>query len=60
MVALSSTNVLDTLDFYIPIRRRSNYFLWAIDRCEAIDSVARIINNFDSLFHTKCTIFPRH
>lgn len=58
MVALSSTNVLDTLDFYIPIRRRSNYFLWAIDRRE--NSVARIINNFDSLFHTKCTIFPRH
>lgn len=32
MVALSSTNVLDALDFYIPIRRRSNYFPWTIDR----------------------------
>lgn len=57
MVALSSTNVLYTY-FYISIRRRSNYFPWTIDRRE--NSAARIINNFDSLFHTKCTIFLRH
>lgn len=57
MVALSSTTVLDTLDFHIPIRRRGNYFPWTIDRRE--NSAARIVNNFDSLLRMKCTILQR-